>query len=96
MFITLTPLAGEPFDINPDHIVLVEAVGGDRPHTKLLLVTREQVQVRESRAEIRALCTLTVNVSALETFTPGPTEVKTADAAVDSVAEAIVSGRKRK
>lgn len=91
MFITLTSFTGETIEVNADHIVLVEQVGGDRPHTKLSLVTREQVQVRETRAEVRALCNPIIEVSALETFSPGPTELKSAEQA-----EASAVSRKRK
>lgn len=96
MLITLTSFTGEAIEVNPNHIVLVEQVGGDRPHTKLSLVTREQVQVRESREAIRELCNPTIAVTALETFSPGPTEVKATDAVVEAIADSIVSNRKRK
>jgi uncharacterized protein YlzI (FlbEa/FlbD family) len=98
MLITLTPMAGEPIEVNPTHIVLVEAVGGERPHTKVSLVTREQVQVKESPAEIKALCNPAIVSASLGELQytppqqmPGPSEVKS-----DEPEPEATGGRKRK
>lgn len=108
MLITVTPISGEPIDINPDHIVWVESVGGDRPHTKVYLSTREQVQVRESRAEINALCNPTITAETLSELQPappqmpGPSEFKSASdvapvtESADEAGETPASTRKRK
>jgi len=86
MLITVTNLQGNPFEVNPEHIVMVESVGGDQPHTKLYLSTRNEVKVSESRETIKALCNPSVTIA--------PLEVK-AEADAQAFTEALAKTGKR-
>ena len=104
MLIELTTMHNETILANPDFIVLVERLGGERPHTKVVLNNRE-LQVTESLEEIKALCNPVIETYSLgELQTPaqvGPSEFKSAEpeiaqAAAEAFVEEVEKQRKRK
>jgi hypothetical protein len=100
MLITLTDIHGEPTPINPDHIIWVESVGGDRPFRRIHHV-RGELQVTETREQIIALCAPQAIEGSLLEVT-GPHEFKgdasfvqeASDSPAQTVAAAIESERR--
>jgi hypothetical protein len=91
MLITLTATNGQPVPINPDHIIWVELMGGERPYRKIHH-TRGELAVAETWEEIVARCNPAVSIAPLEL----KGDEQDVEVATEALSQAVRTGKRER